>query len=95
MYPCGHIDTVNSFTQNNAKLLISCDGIQLRPQKPELTTYPVFPKDLGLWKGLQIYLNSKPETNLSSVKPNDIKPYQKVWNEIEGEFFNTQVKKPS
>lgn len=94
MYPCGDIDTINTFTQNNAKLLISSDGIQLHPQKPKVTTYPVFPKELGLWQGLQVYLNSKPETSLSSVRPNDIRPYQEVWNEIEGEFFNTREKKP-
>lgn len=60
--------------------------------KSEDTTYPVFPRELELWKGLQVYLNSKPLTNLSSVRPNDITPYQEVWNEIEGEFFST--KKP-
>ena len=92
MYPCGRIDTINSFTQNNARLNISSEGIHLLPLKSENTTYPVFPGELGLWKGLQVYLNSKPLTNLSSVRPNDITPYQEVWNEIESEFFNT--KKP-
>ena len=92
MYPCGRIDTVNSFSQNNARLSISSEGIHLLPMKSENTTYPVFPGDLGLWKGLQVYLNSKPLTNLSSVRPNDITPYQEVWNEIEGEFFT--AKKP-
>lgn len=95
MYPCGPIDTVNSFVQNNTKLLISSDGISLQPLKGEANTYPVFPKELGLWKNLQIYLNSKPGTSLSSVKANDIMPYLEVWKEIEREFFNTQFKKPS
>lgn len=95
MYPCGHIDTINSFVQNNTKLLISSDGISLQPLKGGANTYPVFPKELGLWKNMQVYLNSKPETSLSSVKANDIIPYLEVWKEIEGEFFNTQAKKPS
>lgn len=95
MYPCGHIDTVNSFVQNNTKLLISSEGISLQPLKAGATKYSVFPKELGLWKGLQVYLNSKPETSLSSIKANDIKPYLEVWKEIEGELFNTQANKPS
>ena len=95
MYPCGHIDTINSFVQNNTKLLISSDGISLQPLKGGANTYPVFPKGLGLWKNIQVYLNSKPETSLSSVKANDIIPYLEVWKEIEGELFNTQAKKPS
>ncbi len=95
MYPCGKIDTVNSFVQNNTKLLISSDGISLQPLKGGANTYPVFPKELSLWQGLQVYLNSKPETSLSSVKANDIRPYLEVWKEIEGELFNTQVKKPT
>ena len=94
MYPCGKIDTVNSFVQNNTKLLISSDGISLQPLKVGTNTYPVFPKELCLWQGLQVYLNSKPETSLSSVKANDIWPYMEVWKEIEGELFNTQAKKP-
>ena len=95
MYPCGQIDTVNSFTQNNAKLLISSDGVKLQPQRIGVNVYPVFPQDLGLWNGLQVYLNSKLDVSLSSVKGNNIKPYQDAWSEIEGAFFNTQTVKPS
>ena len=95
MYPCGNIDTVNSFVHNNTKLLISSEGISLQPLKVGASKYPVFPDELGLWKGLQVYLISKPETSLLSVKANDIMPYMDVWKEIEGEFFNTQTKKPT
>lgn len=94
MYPCEKIDTVNSFVQNNIKLLISADGISLQPLKGGTNTYPVFPKELGLWQSLQVYLNTKLENNLSSVKANDIRPYIEVWKEIEGGLFNTQAKKP-
>lgn len=94
MYPCGHIDTINSFVQNNTKLLISSDGISLLSLKGVTNTYPVFPKELGLWQNMQVYLHSKPETSLSSVKANDIIPYLEVWKEIERELFNTQAKKP-
>lgn len=92
MYPCGKIDTVNSFVQNNTKLLISSDGISLQPLKVGTNKYPIFPKELSLWQGLQVYLNSKPETSLTSVKANDIRPYIEVWKEIEGGLFNTQAK---
>ena len=95
MYPCGKIDTVNSFVQKNKKLLISSDGISLQPLRVGTNTYPVFPKELCLWQGLQVYLNSKPGTSLSTVKANDIWPYMEVWKEIEGELFNTQAKKPA
>jgi hypothetical protein len=49
---------------------------------------PVFPKDLGLWQGLQVFLDGKTNTNLNNAKPNDITPYQKIWEEIENELFN-------
>ena len=94
MYPCESIDTINTFTQNNAKLKISAEGIYLFPSRPEKDAYPVFPKELGLWQNMQVFLNSKPETNLASVKPNNIKPYQDVWSEIESEFFHARVNKP-
>lgn len=95
MYPCCQIDTINSFVKNNTKLLISSEGICLQPIKGGTNQYPVFPKELGLWKNMQVYLNSKPETSLSSMKANDIMPYLDVWKEIEGEFLNTQIKKSS
>ena len=90
--PCGNIDTVNSFSQGNGRLLISDKGIHLQAAGEKKNLRPVLPKDLGLWKGLQVFLPSKTETSLSSVKSNDITPYQSVWNEIETEFFNIKNK---
>lgn len=87
--PCGDIDTINSFSQGNGRLLITEDGIQILSSASERKNLrPVFPAELKLWKNLQVFLPSKPETSLTSVRPNDIAPYQSVWSEIETEFFN-------
>lgn len=88
LYPGGKIDTVNSFTQNRIKLMVSAEGIQLFSSGADSTLKPVFPKDLGLWQGLQVFLDGKTSTNLNNAKPNDITPYQKIWEEIENELFN-------
>ena len=93
-HPCVNIDTINSFSQGNGRLLISDKGIHLQTSGDKGTLKPVFPKSLGLWKDLQVSLTSKTETNLNSAKPNDITPYQSVWAEIESEFFNVN-KKPT
>ena len=88
LYPCGAIDTMNSFTRNNAKLLVSADGIQLLSYGAMTSPHPVFPRTLGLWQGMQVMLGAKPGVNLSTAKPNDLTPYEKVWEEIENELFN-------
>lgn len=90
--PCADIDTINSFSQGNGRLQISENGLHLLTAGDQGNLRPVFPNDLGLWKNLQVFLTSKTETNLTSVKSNDIGPYQAVWLEIESEFFN--AKKP-
>jgi len=90
--PCGNIGTVNSFSQGNGRLLISDKGIHLLPAGEKGNLRPVFPNDLELWKDLQVFLPSKTETSLTSVKPNEIAPYQAVWSEIESEFFNVNKK---
>ena len=74
LYPGGKIDTVNSFTQNRIKLMVSAEGIQLFSSGADSTLKPVFPKDLGLWQGLQVFLDGKTNTNLNNAKPNDITP---------------------
>lgn len=86
--PCGNIDTINSFSQGNGRLLISEKGIHLQTAGEKGNLRPVFPSELSLWKNLQVFLPSKTETSLTSVKSNDITPYQSVWSEIEAEFFN-------
>lgn len=91
-FPCGDIDTTNSFLQGNGQLLISEKGIRLQTICSKETLRPVFPKELGLWKGLQVYLPSKIKTNLSEAKSNDITPYQSAWAEIEKEFFTFNKK---
>ena len=93
-HPCVNIDTINSFSQGNGRLLISDKGIHLQTSGDKGNLKPVFPKSLGLWKDLQVFLTSKTEANLNSAKPNDITPYQSVWFEIESEFFNVN-KKPT
>lgn len=90
--PCGNIDTVNSFSHGNGRLLISSKGICLQSGSDEGTLRPVFPKELDFWQNLQVFLPYKTETSLTSVKPNDIAPYQSVWSEIEMEFFNVKKK---
>lgn len=90
--PCGNIDTINSFSQGNGRLLISEKGIHLQSAGDKGSLRPVFPKELELWKDMQVFLTSKTETNLSSAKSNEITPYQSVWNEIETEFFNSKNK---
>lgn len=90
--PYTNIDTVNSFSKGNGRLVISGNGIHLQTGGDKGNLRPVFPGDLGLWKNLQVFLPSKTETSLSSVKSNDINPYQSVWIEIESEFFNGNKK---
>lgn len=91
--PCGEIDTINSFSQGNGRLLISEKGIQIQSASCDKKNLrPVFPNELKLWKNLQVFLSSKPQTNIASAKPNDITPYQSLWAEIETEFFNTNKK---
>lgn len=90
--PYTNIDTVNSFSKGNGRLVISGNGIHLQSGGDKGNLRPVFPSDLGLWKNLQVFLPSKTETSLSSVKSNDISPYQSVWQEIESEFFNGNKK---
>ena len=89
-----NIDTINSFSQGNGRLIISDNGIHLQASGAKTNLKPVFPKNLDLWKGIQVFLTSKTETSLASVKPNDLTPYQSVWAEIESEFFNMN-KKPT
>lgn len=86
------IDTINTFTKGNIRLQISDKGIHIQPSIGNAKLHPVFSQELGLWKGLQVYLQSKPETSLSSVRANDLLPYQSVWQEIESDFFNTKKK---
>ena len=88
LYPCGPIDTINSFTQNKIKLQISDKGIHLISTNSSYSRYPVFPKNLGLWQGLQVFMGSKPSVNLANVKANDLTPYEAAWEEIENELFN-------
>ena len=88
LYPCNKIDTINSFTQNKVKLLISAEGIKLFSSISSRSPYPVFPKNLGLWQDMQVFMGTKPSINLASAKPNDLTPYQKIWEEIENELFN-------
>lgn len=90
--PCGNIDTTNTFSQGNGQLVISDKGIRLQTASSRETLRPVFPKELELWKGLQVFIPSKTKTNLSEAKLNDITPYQSVWTEIEAEFFNYNMK---
>ena len=85
-----NIDTINTFTKGNMRLQISDNGIHIQPSIGNAKLHSVFPQELGLWKGVQVYLQSKPETSLSSVRANDILPYQSVWQEIESDFFNTK-----
>lgn len=84
----GSIDTINSYTHNKATIRITPEGIQISTNKGSVPAHAVFPKELGLWKGLQIYMDEKISTNLSCVKPNDITPYKKSWDEIEFTIFN-------
>ncbi|MDD4821728.1 MAG: ATP-binding protein [Bacteroidales bacterium] len=88
----GNIDTINSYTHSKATIRISPDGIQISTNKGSTPAHAVFPKELDLWKGLQIYMDEKSSTNLSSVKPNDITPYKKSWEEIEFTIFNASPK---
>ena len=88
LYPCEAIDTTNSFTQNKVKLQISTDGIKLFSPNSLQDPCPVFPKTLELWQGMQVFLGTKPSINLATAKPNDLTPYQRVWEEIENEMFN-------
>ena len=90
--PCSNIDTINSFSQGNGRLLISEKGIHLQTAGEKGNLKSVFPAELSMWKDLQVFLSSKTETSLSSVKSNDIGPYQAVWSEIETEFFNVKKK---
>lgn len=88
LYPCDKIDTTNSFTQNKVKLQISAEGIKLFSSISQRCPYPVFPKNLGLWQDMQIFMGTRPCINLAIAKPNDLTPYQKIWEEIENELFN-------
>ena len=36
-----------------------------------------------------MFLSGKTSINLNTAKPNDITPYQKVWEEIEDDLFNS------
>lgn len=83
MPTCETITTINSFTQNKVKLLVSSNGIHIVPITNNRNTNAVFPKELGLWKNLQIYLDTKIETSFTNAKANDITPYKKAWEEIE------------
>lgn len=88
LYPCEAIDTTNSFTQNKVKLQVSTDGIKLFSPNSIQDPCPVFPKTLELWQGMQVFLGTKPSVNLAAAKPNDLTPYQRVWEDIENEMFN-------
>ena len=89
------IDTTNTFTQNGIRLEVSGDGIHLRPSRSLTNSYPVLPRELGLWKGLQIHLGSKVEVKCSPRKSNDIKPYQEMWTDIERELLDVSSQKTS
>lgn len=95
LYPCGPLSTISTFIHNNIKLSISSDGVVLGPVGSDSNRYPVFPSSLNLWRGIQVYLTSKPSVSLASVKPNALRPYQDVWKEIENDFFNRQIPQSS
>ena len=89
-YAYGSIDTMNTFSKGNVRLTISGKGIHLQTSSNNQSLHPVFPHDIDLWKGLQVFLPFKTETSLASVKANDITPYQSVWQEIESVFFDAK-----
>lgn len=88
-----HIDTINSFSQNKIKLIISDEGVKLYSPGANNNSFEVFPKDLNLWMNIQVFLENKPEINLSNAKSTDLNLYFEAWKEIEFSLFNTEKKK--
>lgn len=88
-----HIDTKNTFSQNKIKLIISDEGIKLFSPGSKKNSFEVFPKDLNLWMNMQVYLENKPEINLTNAKITDLNLYFEAWKEIELSLFNTEKKK--
>lgn len=80
------IDTVSTYTHNNVRLTISNKGIELGSTARNVKA--VLPKTLSLWNNLQIMLDSKPDSGLTSGKKG-IAKYRNLWTTIERELFES------
>ena len=86
--PGGEVETPSSFSNGFAKLQVDASGISLRSSNPEVPAYPVFASDSTLWKGMQVYLSTKPVHPVYFMSGN-LKSFRDTWADIENELFNS------
>lgn len=93
--PGGNIDSASSFSSATARFTVSPDGICLSPAERVASAIPVFPADSPMWKGMQVYLNSRPETNVVSFNTKDLNSFRDLWAEIENDLMSSTPKRPA
>ena len=89
--PSREIDTVNSYTQSQCRLTITPEGISLSPTGINKELYPVFPKDMQLWKNFQVMLPYRLDYDLSGSGQEKFRQLQDTWHDIEAELFNRKI----
>ena len=89
--PSREIDTINSYTQSQCKLTVTPEGISLSPTGISKDLYPVFPKDMHLWKNFQVMLPYRLDYDLSGSGHSKFSQLQDAWHDIEAELFNRKI----
>ena len=87
----GKVDTVNSYAQAQGRLTVSSDGIILSPAGAYKTLYPALPKELELWKNLQVLLPYKTGADLSGQETSRFKAFKNLWHDIEATYYNNKI----
>lgn len=90
--PGGEVESASSFSNGFARLYIDKKGISLRPAFNEIVSYPVFASDSGFWKGMQVYITSRPEHQVFLMSKS-LKGFRDIWKDIENDLFNSSSKR--
>ena len=89
--PSKDIDTVSSYTQSQCRLSVTPDGISLQPAGANKNLFPVFPKDMQLWKNIQVMLPYRSDYDFGEKDQRDFHQLQIAWHDIEAELFNKKI----
>lgn len=85
--PTTEIDSRLRYAKKNVRIDVSKDGINLYTDATQAGLRQVFPKELGLWKNLQIYRVERNGAKITPTNINDLTHYQELWVELESEFM--------
>ncbi len=78
------------FENNNVRLQIAKDRIQLLPTEVNANTRNALPEGLLPWNNIEVRVNDKVSTD--SLNTTDILPYKNMWRDIENLLFSEHAK---